>query len=264
MSSSSSSSVESLVNLSGFSTVKVLPDCVYIYLRVSTNNQNDMEQGKAGLKSQNAACLRKVLESSSYVVGTYFDVKSGRHPEHLQHLTWLLNSALEYSVIVVAAVDRFSRNLEFGLKTIEQLHKRNIRVYSVLEDVFSTDVEFVALLKTAQAFSDAMSSKVLNARERIIKAGGVIGKIPFGFNSERNAEGIRVISGLNMDEQNVVKEMRKLFESGRTLKYIQAALNAAGKFNRGSRWTTNAVKKCLTNPLSNMNEEILNIDTINT
>jgi len=259
-SSSSSSSTSESSLMVGFSEVKVLPEYVYIYLRVSTNNQNDVEQGKCGLKSQNAACLRKALESSSFVVGTYFDVKSGRYPDHLLHFGCLLNEAIKGSVIIVAAVDRFSRNLSFGLKSIKQLHLRNIKVYSVLENVFSTEEEFVELLKTAQAYSDAMSSKILNARERIIKAGGIVGQVPFGFNAERNTDGIRVISGLNTDEQNIVKEMRKLFESGQDMTYIKKVLNAAKKYNRGSVWTRDAVKKCLTNPY----KEILNFDTINT
>ncbi len=84
-----------------------------LYCRVSTNRQG---QSGLGLESQDETVRRYVQSQDGRVVGEYVEVESGKNNERPQLALALNECRRQKATLVVAKLDRLSRNAEFLLR----------------------------------------------------------------------------------------------------------------------------------------------------
>jgi DNA invertase Pin-like site-specific DNA recombinase len=215
---------------------------IVLYARVSSEGQDDPEFGRVGLFTQNHSLLEFSFKKNAIVCHTDTEVGSARKTGR-KGIRAAINKLHEGEFLVVYAVDRFCRNLSEGLDLLEEIHRRGACVYSVHEDVYSYQDEFINLMQNAQATSDRFSAnrKASIARQKM--AGGHVGPAPFGFDVVRDpATGLRRLQ----EDPDLVGWVRDIIDATDPLKLANIAnkLNELELFNRGKMWTMGTIKAC--------------------
>ena len=185
-----------------FKTKKI----VHVYIRVSTTGQNNPEYGRVGSETQENAidlfCQKHNLQINSWTreVGSAYKNK-------VPKLDKLVASISKNEAIVVYSADRFSRNFTSGSKKLQLLHKKDAFVWSISENMKSTDKMFLNLIKEGENYSKLNSKRIKDANKKTKDAGGFLGKKkPFGFDIVRS-NGLRVLKK-NPIEQKIIKELK--------------------------------------------------------
>jgi len=215
---------------------------VWFYTRVSSAGQDAPQYGRVGMNSQNSTLLAFAVQHGCVVNGTVREVCSARNPDDLAELQKLIKRVKRGDVILVTAVDRFSRNLAKGMDLARQIHSKGAVVFAIAEDIYSNSVGFLAALQRAQAFSDALSAKMTDTIASIRARGGFVGSVaPYGYSIERDATGLRKLVP-NAAEQAVIKHAKtqdpKHLNSRLRFKRLRDLLNANPAFlRRGKNWT---------------------------
>lgn len=165
---------------------------VWIYTRVSSAGQNAPQYGRVGMESQNSTALAFAVKYGCVVKGTVREVCSARNPANLVELQKLIKKLKHGDTLLVTAVDRFSRNLNQGMQFVRQVHAKGAVVYAISESMYSNDQRFPEALKAAQAYSDALSKKMIDTFASIKARGGFVGRVaPEGYKIERDQTGLR-------------------------------------------------------------------------
>jgi DNA invertase Pin-like site-specific DNA recombinase len=215
---------------------------VYFYGRVSTKGQasftrqdtiEDTQYNRAGYGTQNNTVLEWALNNGCFIMRTWTEANSAYNAKPVRVVTkrpgrrsrtesqWVYLPELNNLVstiekgpshpIVVYAVNRFSRNVERARALLKRIHDAGSWVYSITENMSSLDPKFMTLVEAAQAESQRLSQRIMDARKRIKTQGGVLGQAPFGYTVIRNNAGLRILRE-NPIEQVIVKEIRAKYQ----------------------------------------------------
>jgi DNA invertase Pin-like site-specific DNA recombinase len=207
-----------------------------IYTRVST-----AEQGKSGLglEAQNRDVdlfLQNFSETPWEIIGEFQDVQSGKVDDRPELLKALQLARREKAELLVAKLDRLSRDVEFIARTIKQA---TIRVASMPHaDNFQLHI-YAALAEQEREFISKRTRAALQvAKERGKNLGGLRDKT-----MKRN-EAIQ--EKARAEAQKVMRIVGPLRNAGQTLATIAGTLNDMEvKTSRGGQWTPTQVKRVL-------------------
>lgn len=207
-----------------------------IYTRVST-----AEQGKSGLglEAQHRDIelfLHNFSETPWEIIGEFQDVQSGKVDDRPELLKALQLARKEKAELLVAKLDRLSRDVEFIARTIKQA---TIRVASMPHaDNFQLHI-YAALAEQEREFISKRTKAALQvAKERGKKLGGLRDKT-----MKRN-EAIQ--EKAKAEAEKVMKVVGPLRNAGQTLSTIAGTLNDMEvKTSRGGEWTAMQVKRVL-------------------
>ena len=140
----------------------------------------------------------------------------------------LLESLTDGDTVIFPKLDRGFRNTRDALNTLHDLKERGVSVHSIDlgGDVTGNGVGaiiFTILSAFATFEKDRIATRIKEVKQRR-KADGyfVGGRRGFGFNV---IEGRKVS---NLEEQKLLKQMKKMREKGQTLKEVHVWLNTVG------------------------------------
>ena len=207
-----------------------------IYTRVST-----AEQGKSGLglEAQQRDIdlfLQNFSETPWEIIGEFQDVQSGKVDDRPELMKALQLARKKKAELLVAKLDRLSRDVEFIARTIKQA---TIRVASMPHaDNFQLHI-YAALAEQEREFISKRTKAALQvARERGRQLGGLRDKT-----MKRN-EAIQ--EKAKAEAEKVVKIIGPLRNAGQSLSAIADTLNVMEvKTSRGGQWTAMQVKRVL-------------------
>jgi DNA invertase Pin-like site-specific DNA recombinase len=208
------------------------------YLRVSTERQG---RSGLGLEAQREAVLQYLNGGRWKLVAEFVEVESGKKVNRPQLAAAMAECKLTGSTLVVAKIDRLSRNLHFltGL--------RDSGVEFVAAD--SPDANHLTvniLAAVAEAEAKAISSRTKAALAAAKARGTKLG----GWRGGSKVDGWRGVDAIRRraDEfaarvKPIANEMRA---GGASLRQIAAALTERGvQTSRGGAWTAAAVNAVL-------------------
>lgn len=218
-----------------------------IYTRVSTEDQGRSGLGLEAQRRDIDLFLANFSEVPWEVIGEYQDIQSGKQDDRPQ-LTAALKQAKEAKAeLLVAKLDRLSRDVEFIARTMK---RATIRVATMPNaDPFQMHL-FAALAEKEREFISARTKAALQAaKERHQRE------------REKNPDYTKRIGGLRdatmkrneaiqrkakAEAQKVYKLIGPMREAGRTLASIADALNEMEvATSRGGSWTAMQVKRVL-------------------
>ncbi len=200
----------------------------FSYLRVSTDKQG--ERGY-GLDAQRRAIADYLNGGSWELLGEYVEVESGKRNDRPQLEAALAACKRHKAKLVIAKLDRLSRNLAF----IATLMERKVDfVCCDMPEANRLTIHIIAAMAEHERsmISDRTKRGLAAAKARGVKLGGP--KLP----QARKAAQIAIRESAKRHAANVVPIIRDVQRAGaRTLREIAAALNARGiPTARGGQW----------------------------
>lgn len=211
---------------------------VYLYERISSRGQDNPKYGRVGLDTQNISLLQFVLNTGLVIKNTIREIESAYHSKKSRVINSCIEKMEPNECLLVYSVSRFSRNLQEGIVMLNIINSRHAYVYSVSENVYSYEDNFLTLIKSAETESTNLGLKVAEAHKRIKILGGHIGVVPYGFRVYRNESGIRKLEGdpVEMKAIQIIKSTKP------TVRLIDL-LNKNKMSYRGKPWTIPVLKR---------------------
>ena len=212
------------------------------YLRVSTARQG---RGGLGIEAQREAVNRFVGERGGKIIAPEFvEVESGKHNDRPELAKALKRCRLTGATLVVAKLDRLSRNAAF-LMTL-----RDSGVNFVAADLPEANTMTVGVMAVvAQHEREAISARTKDALAAARKRGKVLGGL------RDNAPDIarfqkKAVRAVQEAAQAKAEERRDVIEAladeGLSMNAMAARLNDASVLtSRGGEWTATAVKRMM-------------------
>lgn len=216
-----------------------------IYYRVSTD-----KQGKSGLglEAQKVTVMNYLNGGSHEIVGEYTEIESGGKDNRPELTKALLDCRLKNARLIVAKLDRLSRDLGF----ITTLQKSDVG-FTVAEMPDATELTIHIYAAMAQHERKLISQRTKDALARVKANGKKLGnpclqrgeRIPGSCVPEHiNATRIEKADSFAADMAKVIQRMGEA--SGMSLREIADGLNNAGyKTARGGEWRATSVKRIL-------------------
>ena len=209
----------------------------FSYLRVSTDRQG--ERGY-GLDAQRKAIADYLNGGSWELLGEYVEVESGKRNDRPQLEAALAACRRHKAKLVIAKLDRLSRNLAF----IATLMERKVDfVCCDMPEANRLTIHIIAAMAEHERnmISDRTKRGLAAAKARGVKLGGP--KLP----QARKAAQMAIRQSAERHAANVVPLIRDIQRAGaRTLREIAAALNARGiPTARGGQWHAMTVRNIL-------------------
>jgi DNA invertase Pin-like site-specific DNA recombinase len=198
-------------------------------------------------------CIERKLIISSIEID---DGVSARNPKKLQGLQTIISNIESGETLLVLDLSRFSRNTLGGLQILEDLHKRNVKIYSVLDGMnYDTPAARHCVRTTiscAELESDIKSAKLKASIQNIKNMGGYIGsRAPFGYKIIREGHLRKLVK--NISEQNILSTLYNIDYTitsnnvkPRFLE-ISKQLNQRGLTQRGKKFTPQTVRYLIAN-----------------
>lgn len=217
-----------------------------IYLRVSTDDQS------LGIEAQRKACLQYCLNRGMSIVGEFFDegLSGSLQPQDRPALTKALNCLGKGDVLLVAKRDRIAR-CNKALSLIEiATEARKSRIISTIDEGTWTENKDDPMAFMMRSMTDMFAQfERLTIKSRtkaalaVKKAKGErTGHIPFGYHLADDGVHLEI----DENEQNIIRLMRELYESGMSIRDIADELNKQQLFNRSEKlWSKSACHRIL-------------------
>ena len=217
------------------------------YLRVSTQKQG---RSGLGLEAQQDAVRKFVASRGGDIIAPEFvEVESGRNNERPQLEKALKRCRITRSVLVVAKLDRLSRNAAFLLK----LQEGKVQFIAAdMPDANEMTVGVMALVARQEAKAVSERTKAALAAAKVRRAAE--GKLPLGGFREGAAD-IRNYQKLGVaartakateTAEEIREDVEPLVREGLSLRKIAARLNEShSKPPRGGKWGAQSVKNLL-------------------
>jgi DNA invertase Pin-like site-specific DNA recombinase len=211
------------------------------YLRVSTQKQG---RSGLGLEAQRESVQRFVRERAGEIIAEYIEVETGKRDDRPELVNALKRCRLTGATLVVAKLDRLSRNAAFLLTLRDSgvdfiavdLPEANTMTVGVMAVVAQYEREMIsARTKAALAAAKARGKRLGGYRERAPNI------------ADHQAEAVRVVKlRANKAAEERFPDVAKLQAEGLSLNEIARRLDQEGiKTSRGGRWTATAVRRTL-------------------
>ena len=127
---------------------------------------------------------------------------------------------------------------------LKQIHKKNCYVYSVSEEVASTNREFGVLLKQAEHEANKLSKTIKDSFVRRRAQGAHIGPPPYGYTTVYDQAGIRRLTP-SVQEQHGIIELKKFWNQYLNYDDVADRMNASKYPYRNREWTFGVVRTVL-------------------
>ncbi|WP_425507594.1 recombinase family protein [Stenotrophomonas aracearum] len=214
------------------------------YYRVSTRGQ---AASGLGLDAQRTSCEALVAQRGGVIAETFTETESGKRDDRPKLRKALQLCRLTGSTLIIAKLDRLSRNAAF-LLTLRDSGARFIA--ADMPDACELTVGILALV--AQQERQAISSRTKAALQAAKARGQVLGN-PNGAASLRRAKkgNEAALRAVRCEADRFAERLRETVAELRqagvtTLGGIVSSLNAGGILTpRGSRWTRAGVSRLL-------------------
>src|ERR1700680_2534674 len=206
------------------------------YARVSTDKKADRGVSlDAQTEKIRAMALVHDAELIDIIVEAGESAKSLNSPG-MQRLLALIDSG-EVQTVIVAKLDRLTRSVKDLCELLARFERRQVALISVAEslDTGSAAGRLVLNIMTAvsQWEREAIGERTRDAMSHKRTNGERVGNIQFGYQLAADGKHLEPEPA----EQEVLDEIRRLRQSGHTLRGIAAALNHRGhRTRRGSAW----------------------------
>lgn len=207
-----------------------------IYTRVSTAEQGRSGLGLEAQERDIHLFLQNFSETPWEIIGEFQDVQSGKVDDRPELMKALQLARKEKAELLVAKLDRLSRDVEFIARTIKQA---TIRVASMPHaDNFQLHI-YAALAEQEREFISKRTKAALQvAKDKGRQLGGLRDKT-----MKRNAAIQEKARG---EAEKVMKIVGPLRSAGQTLATIAGTLNDMEiRTSRGGQWTAMQVKRVL-------------------
>lgn len=224
-----------------------------IHQRVSTDNQV--------IDSQEHHCLEYVKRldpKAKPVIFSEPDVTTRIKMNKREVLMQLLDEVEQGDLVVVSALDRFSRDIEEMVVICRHIRRRGAEFYSLAQQS-PPDWQLGIYGSVAQLERETVSRRVKSHAAYLKDKQERFGYIPYGYmlkepikRTEHN-KGISIKVIENPDEQATLKEMQALRDQGFSYRRLADILNERGYRNRtgnhneDGKWSYRAVARILTN-----------------
>lgn len=207
------------------------------YYRVSTRAQGD---SGLGLEAQRSAVASFVTGS---IIAEFTEVESGKNNQRVQLAAAIDRAKRESAVLVIAKLDRLSRNASF----IFTLRDSGVNFQCVdMPDANTLTIGIFATL--AQHERELISSRTKAALRAKIAQGAVLGK-PENLTTEAQAKGAqatRLNAVANVDNRRATSMILLMQQAGQNYAQMAHALNEAGfRSARGCRFQATQVMRLL-------------------
>lgn len=211
------------------------------YYRVSTKEQS---RSGLGLEAQRLCVERYLKSERATVLDEFVEIESGGRSDRPELIRALRRCRLTGSTLVVAKLDRLSRDVEF----IAQLQKSAVNF--VCADMPAANTLTISLLAAlAQHERELISSRTKEALEAAKKRGVKLGnpKIAELVNTDTTAARATHVASAaerNAEIGAVIAELQEEAVIELSLQEIADKLNAAGyTTSRGNQFSKTAVKR---------------------
>lgn len=200
-----------------------------IYARYSSEKQTEQS-----IEGQLRVCNEYAEQNNYEIVDTYIDrAKTGRNDNRESFQNMMKDSATKkFSVIIVYALDRFSRNRYDSAIHKATLKKNNVRLISATQPISNSPegILLESLLEgLAEYYSVELAQKLSRGRRESISKGQYIGGfVPLGY---------KIVDKkyvIDEDEANKVRMIYNLFASGLSYTEVRQNLKENNILNRKS------------------------------
>ena len=242
---------------------------VAVYSRQSTPNDDQVEEHVRW-------CVERVERNGDTVVGPFTDdgisgFKRKVRPGYEAILAAV--AAGEVDAIIAAMYDRLLRDHREGTRFADVLEAAGVMdVLLVKEsdiDLRTADGRQVwrDRASAAEGYSDRLSGKVKDSKERIARAGRWCGAAPYGYDTVNDhpnrRDGVTLVE--NPTEAEAVREAFAMVKAGDNVNKVAMKLRARGFTTGWDRpWTSKALRRALLSPaiagLASLNGEVLRGD----
>ena len=212
----------------------------------------DFPSGNFSLETQKDI-LFKYCKDNKFLVSSIEmdDGVSARDPTKLKGLQEVIKNIKKDETLLFLDLSRFSRNTTIGIQILDDLHKRGVKIYSVLDGMnYNTPAAQHCVrttLSTTQLESDVKSAKLKASFQNIKRNGGYVGKAPYGFKVIRDGQLRKLVENSNEQKVlNIIKECKNQINTNINIKTtksqsnseIAKGLNAKGLRLRGKLFTS--------------------------
>ena len=209
------------------------------YYRVSTQKQG---RSGLGLDAQKADVAQHVRRNGGKVVAEFREVESGKRADRPQLALALERCKLTRAVLVVAKLDRLTRDTGF----LAKLRDSGVDFVAV-DNPHATPLTVTILIAVAEEerrlASVRTKAALQAAKARGVKLGNPNGAQAFGARSRAGAvEALKAKA--DSFAQSLAGIVRPLLEAGLSLRKVAERLNAEGIVTaQGKAWQANSVKR---------------------
>lgn len=210
------------------------------YTRVSTQKQG------LGLDAQLDAAQRYAASVGGKIIAIYSEKESGKRNDRPELAMAVDHAKTEGATLLIAKLDRLSRNGVFLINLYEQLAAAGVDVKAADMPNLNTITLFVMAGLAEQ------ERKMISGRTRdalaVLKARGVKLGRPKGVDTSKASAAAAAEHKASADlwAASVLPMIRLARNGGSTLMEIADSLNAQGqKTRRGAQWTATAVRRVL-------------------
>lgn len=212
------------------------------YHRVSTDRQG---KSGLGLEAQRKAILDYLNGGSWELIAEFVEVESGKHSDRKQLIAALEACRKHKAKLVIAKLDRLSRNLAF----IATLMESGVEFVAV-DNPHANKLTVHILAAVAQHEREMISERTRAALQAAKARGTVLGNPRLREASVRGVDALK--AGADRFAANVLPLIREIQASGIiSANAIAGRLNERGvKTARGGRWTHVQVGSALARTLS--------------
>ncbi len=217
-----------------------------IYIRVSTEGQ--AVEG-ISLDAQQAKLEAWSVANEYEIISTHIDAGvSGCRADNRNELQKAIALACkEKAALVVYSLSRLARSTKDAIEIAEKLDRHGADLVSISEKLDSSCAagkmiyRMIAVL--AEFESDQISERTSLALQYKKSKNERTGAIPYG--KQLHSDGIHLIE--NETEQRAIRLVRKLRNSGLSIRKIAARLNSEGVAARGRQWHPTTITRIMQN-----------------
>ena len=213
------------------------------YQRVSTTKQGN---SGLGLEAQQAA-IQAYADRTACIVESFTEIESGKLNDRPELLKALHHAKVTGSVLVIAKLDRLSRNAAF-LLTLQDSGVRFVAADMPEANNFTVGIMALVAQQEREATSKRTKEALQAAKARGTKLGNPNGAAALLRAGKGNAAGVQAVKAKAQEyAQEMQAVLTHLQAQGKTsLGALAEALNGGGyKTPRGGAWHKTSVKNLL-------------------